>query len=329
MWVGGVVKTGATEGKRGLAIHVVPVSCQPAGPRLSVPDDVTKILYFQKAEDSERPVPRGFQPQQTIRTPSTIAMPNLHVQFQVPAERKHHFLVKFACAAPSLRSKLAIDLEPFPGFENILEHGGTIYATQPRPDQIYDEVGSKFFHAAVGNGRIIFKFASGPGVLEDMKAEATVYDTLKDLQGSVIPLFKGLYTVADDPDTMCLITSDVGDSLAEIVENLSEDARSVLACLPLIDSMLTHWDAKRIKIAHLVAALMYGKKIGLPDIDDSHILYDAKSGRYWLHDFHDTYEHVCRAGRAPRKGDPATNRIFEMFPCFFLQEEIRALKLWN
>lgn len=150
----------------------------------------------------------------------------LHIQFQVLPDEKHDFLINFPCDVPSLESELAVKLEPISGFENSLERR-TIYATRSLPGQIYDEVDSIFFRAAIDNSRIILKFASGPGVLGDMQTEAEAYRTMKDLQGKVIPFFMGLYTVIDDPETMCLITSDVGDSIEGNINDLPKKDRSV------------------------------------------------------------------------------------------------------
>lgn len=75
---------------------------------------------------------------------------------------------------------------------------------------------------------------------------------------------------------------------------------------------------------------MCEKGIGLADLDEGHVLYDPKKDRYWLHDFHNIfYDHECQEGNPLRDDDPATNNIFKMFPCFFLQEELRTLRLWE
>lgn len=160
-------------------------------------------------------------------------MSDLHIHFQIPAEERHAFLQNFECSAPSLREDYTLDIVPYPGFNNILQHGGTVYAVKAA---IYDvckddyRPRSKFFRAVIGNHHVVLKFVPGKLALEDTRWEATAYDELKTMQGQVMPFFKGIYSVKGDPNQACLITSDVGDSIFNTeLEELPKDDRLVVS----------------------------------------------------------------------------------------------------
>ncbi|KAF9460185.1 caspase domain-containing protein [Collybia nuda] len=153
----------------------------------------------------------------------------------------------------------AINLEPF-NIEGITTDlvQGVVHTSIPRGGTIGDELGSNYFRAVVDGEKILLKFSLADDAPDNMLAEVQAYETLKELQGSVIPLFKGLYTVVGDPGTWCFIRSDVGDSTLE----------DPLAILPKAD---------RMEIARLLRS-MCDHHVHLTDIDSCHILQG--SGKY-------------------------------------------------
>ncbi|KAF9460188.1 hypothetical protein BDZ94DRAFT_1378160 [Collybia nuda] len=153
-------------------------------------------------------------------------MAKLRIKFQIPTDKVQDFLNGLGCNVDTLGSDLFLDLEPYPGSENLLDGTTAIHAIFPEPEGIYDELSSHFFHASLDSDQIVLKFASGLEVLEHMTREAAVYNMMKDLQGNVIPIFKGIYSAVGDPHTMCLITSDVENSIpAGGLVHLPEDDR--------------------------------------------------------------------------------------------------------
>lgn len=156
--------------------------------------------------------------------------PRVEFVFESPRERRK-FLYGFPCETDSLRdSELisSLDLVPLPGFESILP--AVIHA---KPTiRIFDDFGSHFCRADVGNDQVVLKFMFGTRVRRDAEREANNYATLVEMQGKTIAHFKGVYSVAGDSvGTMCLITSYVGDSVSKRLPCLPKDDRLVIFSL--------------------------------------------------------------------------------------------------
>ncbi|KAF8057498.1 hypothetical protein FPV67DRAFT_1430157 [Lyophyllum atratum] len=121
---------------------------------------------------------------------------------------------------------------------------------------------------------VVLKFSVDDESIADLRREATAYTSvLKDLQGSVIPSFYGIYhgTCSHGIDVSCIVLQDCGDSIKTKFRELPIEER--------------HAILEQLGKFHIVS------KCHPRDLAERNVV--AKDGQYRLIDFHTLIEHHC------------------------------------